>query len=316
MDNILVTGASGFVGSHLVSSLKREHQVFSLVHNNLRGKWQEDALSNTVQVTGDVRNVHLIKETVARFGINEVYHLSALPIVKTAYLDPWSVYGVNINGTVAVLEACRLLSVGRVLLLCTDKVYGDKVGASEEDKPEATEPYATSKICQRYIAESYGRTYGMNIVIAHACNIFGYDPYSDRIFPNAIRACIAGESPVIYTNDHSVRQYVYVEDVVEALRVLKSKHDAQGLYNMTTTWTYTAEQIVKKILEHFPSITPRYEEKPSLQPPLQISRSITESKRFDWSPRWTFDAAIKLTIDKFAKYKNDWSKQNQREDNL
>ncbi|GAH26504.1 unnamed protein product, partial [marine sediment metagenome] len=124
----------------------------------------------------------------------------------------------DVMGTTAVLEACRQLEVERVLIMNTDKVYGEKLGATVEDPYQPGEPYATSKSCQGFIAWSYMDTYDMDVVIPHSCNAFGYDPYSSRIFPNTIKACMRGEQPLIFENDSSIREYVYIDDLVGALK--------------------------------------------------------------------------------------------------
>ncbi|GAH73600.1 unnamed protein product, partial [marine sediment metagenome] len=231
--------------------------MISLVHNCIRGRWLKEALEGTIIVKGDVRDFLLLRRIIARYGVNRVCHLAAIAKVKTAYRDPLSVYDVNVMGTTAILEACRQLEVERVLVMNTDKVYGEKLGATVEDPYQPSEPYATSKICQGFIAWSYMDTYNMDVVIPHSCNAFGYDPYSNRIFPNTIKACIRGEQPLIFENDSSIREYVYIDDLVGALKkLLLDPKIKPGSYNIATGWVHNQREIVLKVLEHFPGLRP------------------------------------------------------------
>jgi dTDP-glucose 4,6-dehydratase len=303
LGRILVTGSNGFIGSHLVDSLKGEHRVVSLHHNHPLG-WQWEALKGSVQVRGDIRDFRLLRRVLARYQIDRVVHLAAIAKVKTAYLDPLSVYDVNVMGTVAVLEACRQLEVERVLVLNTDKVYGEKLGATVDDPYQPSEPYSTSKICQGFIAWSYMDTYGMDVVVPHSCNAFGYDPHSNRIFPNTIKACLRGESPLIFSNDQSIREYIYIEDLVGALKtLLLSPMVSPGLYNISTGWVYNQRDIVLKVLEHFPDLRPKYVH---AKLPPQIQKETMKMSRWGWKPEWSFDDAIDYTIAKFEGYRGDW----------
>ena len=248
MANILVTGANGFVGSHLVHRLKREHKVVSLVYSNILGKWHGEALGDTKIIDCDVRDLNRLREIFARYQIDTIIHTAAISLVKTAYRDPMSVYDINAMGTVAVLEAARQVGAKRVLIMNTDKVYGEGLESTEDKAYEHSEPYATSKCCQGLIALSYMDTYGMDIVMSHSCNIFGYDPYSNRIFPNVVKACIKGKNPMIFTNDDTIREYVFVEDILDGLIELALNDKYKGPYNISTDWVYNQKDIVLKIL--------------------------------------------------------------------
>ena len=303
-ERILITGASGLIGSHLVSELKKDHDVVSLVHNQLRGRWLQKALDGTTVVQADIRDFNSLKHIMARYYVNQVVHCAAVAQVKSAFKDPLSTYDINIMGVVAVLEAARQLDVERVLVMQTDKVYGEKLGATVEDPYQPSEPYATSKICQGFIAWSYIDTYGMDIIIPHSCNTFGYDPFSNRIFPNTIKACLRGEQPLIFTNDKSIREYIYVEDLVNALKqLLLDPKLKPGPYNIATGWVQNQEEIVKEVLKHFPSIRAEYKR---VKLPHQIQEQTMKMTKWNWKPDWNFNDAVERTITLFEHYKEDW----------
>jgi CDP-glucose 4,6-dehydratase len=302
--NILVTGANGFIGSHLVNHLKKENKVISLVFDTIMGDWQKDALDGTYHARADIRDMDALREVLSRFEINQVYHTAAISLVKTAHRDPMSVYAVNTMGTVALLEACRTVGTDRILVMNTDKVYGEGFESTEEGCYQFSEPYGTSKACQGFVANSHMETYGMNIVMSHCCNVFGYDPFSNRIVPNVVKKCLRGKSPWIFTNDDSIREYVYVEDKVAAIESLMNDHTKKGSFNISTGWVYNQKDIVLKILEHFDGIEPEYVES---ELPSQIDKQSLKSVRWDWKPSWKFEDALMTTIDSFKKYRNDWN---------
>lgn len=301
---ILITGASGLIGSHLVNELKKDHEVVSLIHNQPRGRWLQEVLDGTTVAQTDIRDSNSLKRIMARYYVDLVIHCAAIAQVKSAFKDPLSTYDVNVMGTVAVLEACRQLEVEKVVIMNTDKVYGEKLGATIEDPYQPSEPYATSKVCQGFIAWSYMDTYGLNVMIPHSCNAFGLDLYSNRIFPNTIKACLRGEQPLIFDNDHSIREYIYVEDLVGALKkLLLDSKVKPGPYNIATGWVYNQRDIVLKVLEHFPDLMPKYVR---AKLPPQIQEETMKMSRWNWKPEWSFDDAIDYTVAKFERYKEDW----------
>ncbi|MHA1908836.1 MAG: NAD-dependent epimerase/dehydratase family protein, partial [Candidatus Thorarchaeota archaeon] len=182
-------------------------------------------------------------------------------------------------------------------------VYGEGLDATEDKPYQHSEPYATSKICQGYAVLSYIDTYDMNIVMSHSCNIFGYDPMSNRIMPNVIKKCLQGKSPLIFTNDETIREYVYVDDALSAFQELMDDDKYIGSHNISTGWVYNQKDIVLEILKQFSGLEPKYM-KADL--PAQIEVQSLKSNRWEWKPSFTFESAIAATIDGFKKYKTDW----------
>jgi nucleoside-diphosphate-sugar epimerase len=303
---VLITGSTGLIGTYLMQVLKHENRVVALVHNYPDCPSINLALSDTLTVRGDVTDFDLMREIMARYEITEVVHLAAIAKVKTAHIEPYSVYHTNVMGTLAVLEAARLTNVKKVVYMQTDKVYGDKLHAVEDDPYEPSEPYATSKVCAGMMAMSHMLTYGMKIFLLHSVNVFGYDPFSNRIVPNTVKACLRGEAPTIFTNDKSVREYVYVKDVVDALYdLLTDDGVAAGSYNLSTGWIYNQEELVKLMLGFFPGIGPKYGEG---NIPQQIQEQSLASNMWSWKPKWTIKDALAETILLFRGNRQEWDR--------
>lgn len=316
-DNVLITGIGGFVGSHLANVMKtRGKNVIGILRDFIPSDWLSNALSGCTIINGDIRNRELVRRIIEHYDINQIYHVAAAANVKQAHNNPADVFDSNVMGTVSILEAARLSKrfnfdnpkMGNIIVLQTDKVYGEKMNATENDYYQSSEPYATSKCCQGFIAQTYRSTYDMNVKIAHSCNIFGFDPFNNRLIPNIIKKLIKSESPIIYTNDDSIREYIFVNDVVDALYMLMSDTYDKSSYNVKTGLIFNQKDIVEKIVEYwnsinFEDIKPIYERG---NIPRQIQNESMSSINWNWSPSWSFEDAIKETVDLFMIYKYDY----------
>jgi len=301
LTNIFVTGASGLIGSHLVSKLKERNKVICLVRDFLPSpwvKWISEALTPSVYVRGDISDDKLIRRILAEYEIDHVYHLASQAIVKTALKDPLGTFQTNIMGTVNLLEACRQIQPEKILVMSTDKIYGDRLNAEADDPAVAGGPYETSKSCQDLIAQSYMETCDMPIVIPRSCNAYGYD-LSPRIIPNTIRSCLKGEPPIAYEGEETKRQYVYVEDLVSALIHLMSHAPYRGIYNIATNDFLSQKLVVIEICKFFP-LTPRFTKRD--KPIKEIKSNSMVCSNFGWKPKYSFSQGIQKTIEAFKKY--------------
>jgi len=303
MKTILVTGGSGFIGSHLIAKIKESNRVVTLVRDILPtpwANWLNEALDSCVIVKGDLLDGDLIRRILADYSIEYVIHLAAQSIVRTALRDPKTTFSVNIMGTVTLLEACRQLDVPSVYCQSTDKVYGERMDSIETDPLVSTGPYETSKACADLTAQAFMETYGMNIIIGRPCNTYGFD-MAKRIIPNTIKVCLKGEPPIIYEGEKTLRQFIYVEDLVDSILFL-TRQNQKGIYNIGTDDILTQEEVVKNISKYFP-LTPRLVKRE--KPIKEIQRQTINWSKLEnlgWQPKHTFDEAIQKTIERFEKY--------------
>ena len=221
---VLVTGATGLVGSWLVKKLLSEQaEVFGLV---LDADPQSELIRSgdigKIKVTkGDLRNAKDVFKAVSESNCEVIFHLGAQTIVGTALNDPMWTFESNIAGTWNLLEAVRQAGnqIISVVVASSDKAYGssETLPYIESFSLHGEGPYDVSKSCTDLIAQSYGKTYGLPVTVARCGNIYGGGDLNwSRIVPGTIRNLIEGTQPVIRSDGKFIRDYVYVLDIVDA----------------------------------------------------------------------------------------------------
>lgn len=220
MTRIVVTGGSGFIGRATVSRLRDAgHEV--VVLDLVPPRWLPYANPPEWYVRCDVRD----REEVARVihGATHVVHLAAEVSVPGSMRDPWTTWSVNVDGTLAVLEAARAAGVSRVVVASSSAVYGDKdAGPRREDEaPAPRSPYAVSKLAAEQLAVAWDHAYGLSTVSLRFFNVFGpgqaeAGPYTGVITAFA-RDLRAGVPSTIHGDGGATRDFVHVDDVAEAI---------------------------------------------------------------------------------------------------
>jgi len=253
--NVLVTGASGFIGASIAQTLI---EVGAVVTCLVKTKgWENDLdLAGATVYEGDIADYDLMCEILSSQEIEYVFHLAANAIVRIAARDPMSCYRTNVMGTVALLEAAR--TVGRckkIIVASSDKAYGDHevLPYTEDMALQPKNTYDTSKACTDMIARSYASNYGMPVVVTRCSNVYGPgDPNMSRIIPNSICNVLRGEPPMLYEDVSLMeREFIYIDDVVDAcLRLALSDEKTNGeAYNIGGTGARSIEHIVGLTLE-------------------------------------------------------------------
>lgn len=224
---VLVTGATGMVGSWMVKRLVREGAyVVALVRDSDTQSelWRSGAISSINVVNGRLEHYVDVERAVNEHEVDTIFHLGAQTIVGTAHRSPMQTLEANVAGTWHVLEVARVHAglVRCVVVASSDKAYGEKPLPYTEDMSlDGRAPYEVSKSCTDLITTSYAVTYGVPATTARCGNIYGGGDLNwSRIVPGTLRSLIRGEQPVLRSDGTFLRDYVYVEDVVDAYLTL------------------------------------------------------------------------------------------------
>jgi dTDP-glucose 4,6-dehydratase len=232
MTRALVTGAGGFIGSHLSEHLvRRGYRVRAFVRYNSAGRrgWLDssDLAADVEFVQGDVRDFDAVRRAVA--GCDLVFHLAALAGIPYSYVTPQAYVRTNVDGAFNVLEAARDHGVARVLLTSTSEVYGTaRYCPMDEAHPvHAQSPYAATKAAADHLATSYHCAFGLPVVVARPFNTFGPRQSDRALIPAIVSQLFAGER-LRLGSLYPTRDFTYVEDVVRGFEAIAGAEDLVG----------------------------------------------------------------------------------------
>jgi len=229
--NILVTGATGLVGSHLTEKLVAQGaKVFiTFRSNNHQSYFKDRGLEQkVVSAVCDIRDYDRVFDIISKYNVEYIFHVAAQPIVPTALINPKETLAVNIMGTVNILEAARHCpSVRGIVVASSDKAYGKNCDHVSETAPlSGDHPYDVSKSCADLIAGTYAKTYNLPVAVSRFGNIFGPgDLNHNRIIPGIMKAIILDETLAIRSDGSFIRDYVYIKDVVDGYLLMMANID-------------------------------------------------------------------------------------------
>jgi CDP-glucose 4,6-dehydratase len=312
---VLVTGATGLVGSWLVRRLREAGaHVVCLVRD-----WVPQSelvrsghLDAVTVVRGDVRDQALLERALGEHEIATVLHLAAQTIVGIANRNPVSTFETNVQGTWALLEACRRSpAVRQVIVASSDKAYGDQVQLPyDEDTPlQGQHPYDVSKSCADLIAHTYAVTYGLPVAITRCGNFYGGGDLNwNRIVPGTIRSVLRGQRPVIRSDGQFVRDYFYVEDGAAAYMHLAEQlaHDRAltgEAFNFSNEIQVTVLDLVQRILRLMNSdLRPEVRNEASNEIRHQYLSAGKARRRLGWAPLFDLDTGLRKTISWYKEF--------------
>ena len=313
---VLVTGATGLLGAHLVSALlRREADVVCLVRD-----WVPDsdavttgALSRCRLVRGELEDYLTVLRALNEYEVNTVFHLGAQTIVGTASRSPLSTFEANIKGTWVLLEAARQLGkqVERVIVASSDKAYGahERLPYTEDAPLVGRFPYDVSKSCTDLIAQSYYHSYRLPVTVTRCGNLYGGgDLNFNRLVPGTIRSALLGESPVIRSDGSYIRDYFYVRDAVEAYLALAERLPGEGFtgeaFNFGTETPLSVTEMAQAILASMgrTDLPLTILGQATNEIPRQYLDCTKARHRMQWQPHWTLEASIAETV----QWYRDW----------
>ncbi len=298
---VLVTGATGFVGSHLVDQLiSKEAKVIGLSKKRLASQ------TKIIEEYGLVEDFQTISRVIKKNKIEIIFHLAAQPIVEIGQENPIKTFQVNIQGTWNILEAARQNNVKKIIIASTVHVYGDnpKLPFKESYFPQPSRPYETSKACADLLAQSFADTYDLPVEIPRFVNIYGPGDFNfSRLVPKVIKSILNDRKPEVW-DIGSVRDFLYIDDAIDAYLTLAEKPLANGkrlrVFNFGTGKPIKIYDLVLKIIQ----LTEKDMKIKTEIPPEERSNEIKKQyvsiarakKELGWRPKIDLNKGLLNTI--------------------
>jgi len=303
----LVTGAGGFIGSHLVEELvNRDASVRALVHYNSRNDWGNiELLPEEVQerleiVSGDIRDPFFTREAVK--GCDTVFHLAALIAIPYSYIAPKDFIDTNVVGTLNVLQACLDEKVKKVVHTSTSEVYGTALYTpiDENHLLQGQSPYSASKIAADKIAESYYRSFDLPVAVIRPFNTFGPRQSARAVIPTIITQALSAEVQLGLLSP--VRDFTYVKDTVEGfLKIAESDKSVGEVINTGSGRGISIGELAKLIIKLTGKKIKITRDPRRLRPKKsEVMTLICDNRKaknlLKWSPHFSLENGLKETI--------------------
>jgi len=306
---VLVTGATGMLGSWLVRRLQQHRAaVVCLVRDWVPASecLRTGLLAQTSVVRGEIEDRDLLERVLGEYEIEVVFHLAAQTIVTIANRNPVSTFETNIRGTWNLLESCRRSPrVNAIVMASSDKAYGSQstLPYSEDMPLQGRHPYDVSKSCADLLAQSYASTYDLRVGITRCGNFYGGGDLNwNRIVPGTIRSVIRGEAPVIRSDGKYVRDYFYVEDGAAAYMLLAEQltecAELRGqAFNFSNENQVSVVELVQLILRKMDStLEPEIQNQASNEIRHQYLSAERARRVLKWAPQFSLDEGLERTI--------------------
>ena len=319
---VLVTGADGFIGSHLTELLVKEgYDVKAFAYYNSFNNWgwldrlDEDVKSQIEVFTGDIRDPNGVR--VAMKGMEEVYHLAALIAIPFSYHSPDSYVDTNIKGTLNVLQAGRDLDTSKILITSTSEVYGTAqyVPIDEKHPYQGQSPYSATKIGADRLAESFYRSFNMPISIVRPFNTYGPRQSARAVIPTIITQLLSGKEEIKLGALSPTRDFNYVKDTARGfLEIAKSSETIGQEINIATGKEISIGELAQELIKQInPNATIICEEERLRPEKSEVNRLLGCNKKIkaltQWAPKYDLSEGLRETIQWFkehnALYKSD-----------
>ena len=313
---VLVTGADGFIGSHLVERLLDEGcQIRAFVFYNSFNSWGWlDSLSKSkldkVEVfAGDIRDPNGVR--TAMKDIDVVFHLAALIGIPFSYHSPDNYVDTNIKGTLNVLQAARDAGVAKILVTSTSEVYGTAVYTpiDERHPRQGQSPYSATKIGADAMAESFYRSFNLPITIVRPFNTYGPRQSARAVIPTIVTQMLNGDE-LHLGSLHPTRDLVYVKDTVDAFMAIAKSNNVLGEeINIATQQEISIGDLAKKIMTHLNKPASIAADEARVRPAKSEVDSLLGSNEkifrlAGWEPKYSLDEGLKETISWFSEKLN------------
>ncbi|MFK7946518.1 MAG: NAD-dependent 4,6-dehydratase LegB [Saprospiraceae bacterium] len=316
-NKILVTGADGFIGSHLVEELiKQGHQVKAFCYYNSFNSWgwldnfPKELLDQIEVFTGDIRDPNGVR--TAMKGCNKVYHLAALIAIPYSYHSPDSYVDTNVKGTLNVLQAARDLGLERVIVTSTSEVYGTAqyIPIDEKHPRQPQSPYSASKIGADCMAESFYRSFDLPVTIVRPFNTYGPRQSARAIIPTIITQLANGFEEIKLGDLTPTRDFLYVKDTAKGFISIANSTELIGHdCNIATNSEISMQELVDTLIDIVNPNAKIIQDPDRIRPEKsEVFRLYGDNskimKHTDWKPLYSLEDGLKETIKWFSNKEN------------
>ena len=322
MKKILITGADGFIGSHLAEKLakKKNFKVFALVQYNSFGSngWLENIdlkIRRKINiVSGDIRDKKFVNTLTRNKDI--ICHLAALISIPYSYYSPYAYVDTNINGTLNLLESSLENNVKKFIHTSTSEVYGSAQFTPIDEKHpiNAQSPYAATKVAADQLVNSYRDTFGLNTITLRPFNTFGPRQSERAIIPSIINQAMINDKNIKLGNIDTKRDFTFINDTINAFeRAIKTGKKIDNVINVGTSYSITIKSLAKMIFKILGKNLKILKEKRRVRPikgevdHLKASNLLAKKKLL-WKPNFNGEKGLKkaliITINWYKKNKD------------
>ena len=313
---ILVTGAGGFIGSHLVEKLLRgENKVRAFVHYNSFNRWgwldyiEKDIRDSMDVFIGDIRDPYGVKKAVE--GCDIIFHLAALIGIPYSYYSPESYVDTNIKGTLNVLQAVKELGIERVIHTSTSEVYGTAqfIPISEKHPINPQSPYSAAKAGADHLALSFNRSFDLPIAIIRPFNTYGPRQSARAIIPSIIIQILNRKKKIMLGSLHPTRDLTYVNDTIGGfIKVAESDISVGKIVNIGNNSEISIKDLVTLLLKltnaKIEIVLDNKRIRPRESEVMRLCADTGEAKKIGWYPRYTIEDGLEKTIEWFSNANN------------
>lgn len=322
MKNVIVTGADGFIGSHLTEELiKAGYNVKAFVYYNSFNNWgwldtfPKNILNEIEIFQGDIRDPNGVKEAIK--GADAVFHLAALIAIPFSYHSPDTYVDTNIKGTLNVLQAARQLQTERILVTSTSEVYGTAqyVPIDEQHPYQGQSPYSATKIGADRLAESFYRSFNLPVTIVRPFNTYGPRQSARAVIPTIITQLLSGKKEIKLGALSPTRDFNYVKDTANGfIEIYKSERTVGEEINIATQQEISIGELAEELIKQINADAQIVCDEERLRPQKsEVNRLLGANEKIkkltNWRPQYTFQEGLAETIQflksNLDKYKPD-----------
>ena len=321
MGNVLVTGADGFIGSHLTKKKKKKgYNVKAFVYYNSFNTWgwldhlPGDILEHIDIFQGDIRDPNGVEEALK--DCDAVFHLAALIAIPFSYHSPDTYVDTNIKGTLNVLQAARKKNI-RTLVTSTSEVYGTAqyVPIDEKHPYQGQSPYSATKIAADRLAESFYRSFELPVTIVRPFNTYGPRQSARAVIPTIITQLLAGKTEIKLGSLTPTRDFNFVKDTADGfISIYESEKTIGQEINIATQKEISIGQLAEELIRQINPNAKIICDEQRLRPEKsEVNRLLGSNKKIkeltSWEPKYTFQEGLAETIEflrhNLDKYKTD-----------